>query len=133
MCLVYCFPQISSFTPLRNDHCSKMCYWIYFSDFFSVNNQQRKKKPCLCHRCTSRHTAWSSFAQLLCTDLREGSLPLICCLALGPVGLRLDYYVNACASCPLLSPSWPSCHQEVLCSDRGVICSMIEGPKDRAL
>lgn len=34
---------------------------------------------------------------------------LICCLAPGPVGAWLDYYVNACASCPLLSPSWPRC------------------------
>lgn len=34
---------------------------------------------------------------------------LICCLAPGPVGVWLDYYVNACASCPLLSPSWPPC------------------------
>lgn len=27
---------------------------------------------------------------------------------LGAYGSVMDYYVNACASCPLLSPSWPS-------------------------
>lgn len=55
-------------------------------------------------------TAQHAAALLLCTDLCEGNLPLMCCLALGPVGLCLDYYVNACASCPLFSPSWPSRH-----------------------
>lgn len=45
---------------------------------------------------------------LMRTSMMAGGC-LICCLAAGPMGVWLDYYVNACASCPLLSPSWPPC------------------------